>query len=202
MSLKRAFDLLICLLLFPFFLIFFILCGTLIKLTSAGPVLYRQKRVGYRGKPFYILKFRTMFNNSDKVLEEILRSNSSLNEDWKRYRKLKKDPRITPIGKLLRRTSLDELPQIINVLKGEMSLVGPRPVTEEELDMYYKEWKEVVLSVPPGITGLWQVSGRNLLPYEERVRLDVEYALKHNILLDLKILFKTIFVVITGKGAS
>lgn len=143
-----------------------------------------------------------MFNNSDKVLEEILRSNSSLNEDWKRYRKLKKDPRITPIGKLLRRTSLDELPQIINVLKGEMSLVGPRPVTEEELDMYYKEWKEVVLSVPPGITGLWQVSGRNLLPYEERVRLDVEYALKHNILLDLKILFKTIFVVITGKGAS
>lgn len=143
-----------------------------------------------------------MFNDSDKALEEILKSNSSLKEDWKRYRKLKKDPRITPIGKLLRRTSLDELPQIINVLKGEMSLVGPRPVTEEELEMYYKEWKEVVLSVPPGITGLWQVSGRNLLPYEERVRLDVEYALKHNMLLDLKILFKTIFVVISGKGAS
>ncbi len=202
MSSKRAFDLLICLLIFPFFLFFFILCGILIKLTSPGPVLYRQKRVGYKGKPFYILKFRTMFNDSDKALEEILKSNSSLKEDWKRYRKLKKDPRITPIGKLLRRTSLDELPQIINVLKGEMSLVGPRPVTEEELEMYYKEWKEVVLSVPPGITGLWQVSGRNLLPYEERVRLDVEYALKHNMLLDLKILFKTIFVVISGKGAS
>ena len=173
----------------------------IIKLTDGGNIIYGHERVGKDGKKFKVLKFRSMYMNADKKLKEILENNPKAKEEWEKTFKLKNDPRITPIGKFLRKTSLDELPQFINVLKGEMNVVGPRPVVEEELKKYYKDKAEIYKSVRPGVTGYWQVKGRSDTDYEERIKMDEYYIKNQSFLLDLKIIFKTIKVMLTGKGA-
>ena len=178
----------------------FLLIAALVKLTSRGPVFYKQERLGYRGKPFRILKFRTMVVDADRVLEDYLRRNPQLREEYEKYFKLKKDPRITPLGRILRKTSLDELPQLFNILLGNMSVVGPRPIIQEEV-VKYGENAEKLFSVKPGLTGLWQVSGRADLTYDERVKLDMEYIERQNFFLDLFIILKTVPVIFKGHGA-
>jgi undecaprenyl-phosphate galactose phosphotransferase len=173
-----------------------------IKLTDKGPIFFKQKRIGFRGKPFYVIKFRTMYPDAEKRLKELLEKDPKAREEWEKYWKLKNDPRITPIGKFLRKTSLDELPQFFNVLKGEMSVVGPRPVVEEELKKFYKDKAKYYISVKPGITGYWQVEGRSdIEDYKKRVEMDVWYVKNMSFWLDLKIILKTIWVMLTGKGA-
>ena len=178
----------------------FFLIAALVKLTSRGPVFYKQERLGYRGKPFRILKFRTMVVDADRVLEDYLRRNPQLREEYEKYFKLKKDPRITPLGRILRKTSLDELPQLFNILLGNMSVVGPRPIIQEEV-VKYGENAGKLFSVKPGLTGLWQVSGRADLTYDERVKLDMEYIERQNFFLDLFIILKTVPVIFKGHGA-
>ena len=166
---------------------------------SKGPLLFKQKRYGKYGKTFYIYKFRSMVVNADEKLkankelyEKYVQNNYKLEQD--------EDPRVTKLGRLLRKTSLDEIPQLINVLKGEMSIVGPRPIVEEEL-VEYKHLKDEFLSVKPGITGYWQISGRSDVGYPERVDLELYYVYHQSLLLDIKIILKTIIVVFLKKGA-
>ncbi len=176
----------------------------IIKLTDGGKFFFIQKRPGLNGKEFCLYKFKTMHENNNKILKEFLGKNPQAKKEWQKYRKLKTyDPRVTPIGKFLRKTSLDELPQFINVLKGDMSVVGPRPYIMSEFEEYSipKETVDKLLSVKPGVTGLWQVSSRNEVIFEERISLDLEYIKNQSFLLDLKIILKTIRVMITGKGA-
>lgn len=172
-----------------------------IKKEDPGPVFFAHWRIGKDGKPFPCYKFRSMVVNSQEMLAQYLAENPAAREEWERDFKLKDDPRVTPIGKTLRRTSLDELPQIFNVLRGEMSLVGPRPVLQEELDKYYGETAKLYCSVKPGITGLWQVSGRSDLGYDERVALDATYIKYRSFWGDVVILWETIGVVLMKKGA-
>ena len=167
---------------------------------GGGSVIYRHRRVGRGGRMFYCLKFRTMIPNADQVLRELLEANPELQAEWVRDHKLRNDPRVTGLGRFLRRTSLDELPQLLNVLRGEMSLVGPRPVIREEL-LRYGRSVDTYLAAKPGITGLWQVTGRNNTDYRRRVVLDTYYVRNQNLLLDLYILAKTTGVVLGGKGA-
>lgn len=171
-----------------------------IRRESAGPVFYRQKRIGRNGETIRIVKFRTMVCNADEVLNDYLEANPALREEWQRDQKLRNDPRITRIGSLLRRTSLDELPQLWNVLAGEMSLVGPRPIVQAEIIKYGDVFGDY-MRVRPGITGLWQVSGRNNLPYDERVRLDRYYICNWSVWFDLWVLAKTVPVVLMRNGA-
>lgn len=199
--LKRSFDCLVSLFLFFITIIPIMIISLLIKLTSRGPAIYKQERMGKHLKPFYCYKFRTMYIDADERLKKLLETDPEARKEWERYHKLKKDPRITRIGSFLRTTSLDELPQIFNVLKGEMSLVGPRPVTREEIEQHYREAASLCFSVPPGITGLWQVSGRNNTTYEQRVSLDIWYVRNWNLWLDIVILLKTVVVVIKREGA-
>ena len=192
---KRTADIIfsssIILALFPFFL----LIALIIKASSKGPIFYKHERLGIKGKKFQCLKFRTMFVNSDKHLEEILNKNEDLKKEFAESFKLKNDPRITPFGKILRKTSCDELPQFFNVLKGEMSIVGPRPIVEKELSRYGDK-KDYLLSISPGITGLWQVNGRSYLAYSHRKNLDLYYVKNRGLRLDLLIFLKTIIVII------
>jgi Undecaprenyl-phosphate galactose phosphotransferase WbaP len=167
---------------------------------EGGSAIYRHRRVGRNGKSFGCLKFRTMIPNADQVLRDLLERDPALKAEWVRDHKLRDDPRVTRLGKFLRRTSLDELPQIWNVLRGEMSLVGPRPVVREELLRYGRNVR-VYLATKPGITGLWQVTGRNDTDYRRRVALDTYYVRNQNLLLDLYILVKTTGVVLGGSGA-
>jgi Undecaprenyl-phosphate galactose phosphotransferase WbaP len=173
---------------------------TLLMRRRGGEVIYRHRRVGRDGRMFECLKFRTMVPNADQVLRELLENNLELKAEWIRDHKLRNDPRITRIGRFLRRTSLDELPQLWNVLRGEMSLVGPRPVVREELLRYGRNIR-TYLAAKPGITGLWQVTGRNDTDYRRRVVLDTYYVRNQNLLLDLYILLKTTLVVLEGSGA-
>ncbi|HSA07461.1 MAG TPA: sugar transferase [Candidatus Gastranaerophilales bacterium] len=199
---KRLFDIifsmLVLILLSPLFLIF----GALVKFCSPkGNIFFKHERIGKHGKPFKCYKFRTMHVNADKMLETMLKNNCKLREEFKKDFKLKNDPRIIPvIGKILRKTSLDELPQFYNVLKGEMSVVGPRPIVNQECCMYGRKLSRF-LSVKPGITGLWQVSGRNDICYKTRIALDLCYIKNGNFLKDLQIIFKTISVIFSKKGA-
>ncbi len=198
---KRVFDIF-----FSIFAIivtspFMFLIALGIKLTDGGKVFFTQKRVGKDGKEFDIIKFRSMYPDAESRLKEILESNPQARKEWKESFKLRNDPRITPIGKFLRKTSLDELPQFFNVLKGDMSVVGPRPVVQEELDKFYKEKANLYKSIRPGVTGYWQVEGRSDTDYEERVKMDEWYIKNQSLWLDLKIILKTIKVMITGKGA-
>ncbi|MFM8545154.1 MAG: sugar transferase [Vulcanococcus sp.] len=172
-----------------------LLLAVLVKFSSQGSVFYCQRRIGRGYRGFGCLKFRTMRKDADRVLAQVLASDPALRAEFERDFKLKNDPRITPIGKFLRRSSLDELPQFINVLKGEMSVVGPRPIVWDELERYGRNMDQV-LSVRPGLTGLWQVSGRNNLPYETRVKLDLFYARNRSFWLDLGIILRTIGVVL------
>ena len=198
---KRFCDIILSIILLPFLLILIGLIAVLIKATSKGPVFYGHKRVGRYGKEFKVLKFRSMYQDADTRLREILANNEEAVKEWNTYYKLKNDPRITKVGRFLRKSSLDELPQIFNVLKGEMSFVGPRPVLQVELDKYYKELSSYYYMVRPGITGLWQISGRNELNYEMRVAKDSWYVLNWSIWLDIVILFKTPGAVFQKKGA-
>jgi undecaprenyl-phosphate galactose phosphotransferase len=200
--LKRCFDLVMSLLLLPFVLLSMLIIGVLIKLDSPGPVIFSQERMGKRlGGPFRCMKFRSMYVDAEERLTAILGADPAAREEWEKSYKLKDDPRVTRIGKYLRATSLDELPQVFHVLSGKMSLVGPRPVTQKEIDDYYREAAVLCFSVPPGITGLWQVTGRSGTSYDYRISLDSWYVRNWNVWLDLIILFKTIKVVFKREGA-
>jgi exopolysaccharide production protein ExoY len=170
-----------------------------LKLTSPGPVLFAHRRIGKGGKIFPCYKFRSMVVNSAEVLERHLAESPEANAEWLRDHKLRKDPRVTAIGRLLRRTSLDEVPQIFNVLRGEMSLVGPRPIVEGEM-IRYRQYIVDYMAVKPGITGLWQISGRNNTTYRRRVALDTAYARSRNVKLDLAIMARTVPAVVLGSG--
>ena len=167
---------------------------------SPGPVIFKHTRIGKNGKPFGCYKFRTMCMDADKKLAELLDRDAAAKEEWERDFKLKDDPRVTKIGKFLRKTSLDELPQIFNVLKGEMSLVGPRPVVEAELEKY-GEYLDDYLMVRPGITGMWQVNGRSNTTYEERVHMDSWYVRNWSIWIDIMLLWRTVKSVVKCEGA-
>jgi lipopolysaccharide/colanic/teichoic acid biosynthesis glycosyltransferase len=169
----------------------------LIKLTSAGPVFFAQKRVGLNKREFWMYKFRTMVPNAEKIQEQLLR----LNEMEGPVFKIKNDPRITSIGRVLRKTSIDELPQLFNVLIGDMSLVGPRAMSVRDYQFFNEDWQRRRFSVPPGITCLWQVRGRNTIPFEQWMTLDMQYIDKWSLWLDLKILAQTIPAVFRGSGA-
>ena len=192
---KRIFEINFSLFIIIFTFPIVILFAFLIKLSSKGPIFYEQTRLGKNNKPFKCIKFRTMSEESDDILKNLLMRDKELKEEFEKTQKLKNDPRITPFGKFLRKTSLDELPQFLNVLKGEMSIVGPRPIIEQEKVRYGKNLKKV-LSIKPGITGLWQVSGRNNLSYERRVFLDLIYVNDRNFYMDFNILIRTIGVVL------
>lgn len=170
-----------------------------LKLTSPGPVLFAHRRIGKGGQVFPCYKFRSMVVNSAEVLERHLAESPTAQAEWLRDQKLRNDPRVTAIGRLLRRTSLDEVPQIFNVLRGEMSMVGPRPIVEGEV-FRYRQYIFDYMSVKPGITGLWQISGRNNTTYRRRVALDTAYARSRNVALDLAIMARTIPAVLTGSG--
>ncbi len=198
--LKRVFDILLTLLAAPVILPVSLLIAALIKLDSRGPALIKVKRLGQNHSTFYKYKFRTMVVDAEKVLQELLASNPELRTEYEATYKIQNDPRITRFGRLLRKTSMDELAQVLNVIRGEMSWIGPRDILAKELEMYGEHGERFVL-VKPGITGLWQVSGRSRLPYSERVRLDIHYIDHLSLSLDLKILFRTIPVVVLGDGA-
>lgn len=199
--LKRIFDLLFSIHIILLFSPLFLLIAIIIKLSSPGKIFYRHQRVGRGGKKFYCLKFRTMYKDADEKLIEILKNDHEKKLEWEQTHKLKIDPRITPIGKFLRKTSLDELPQFWNVIKGDLSVVGPRPVVQEELTKFFGEKAEKILSVRPGITGMWQVSGRNDISYKKRIKLDEIYIDHRTMLLDIKLIAKTIPLVIFSRGA-
>jgi lipopolysaccharide/colanic/teichoic acid biosynthesis glycosyltransferase len=192
---KRAGDILFSLLVLALGAPLLLLLALLVKLSSQGSILYSQRRIGRGYKGFGCLKFRTMRKDADRVLAAVLAADPALRAEFERDHKLRNDPRITPLGKLLRRSSLDELPQFINVLKGQMSVVGPRPIVWEELRRYGGAMDEV-LAVRPGLTGLWQVSGRNNLSYGKRVRLDLHYVRHRNFWMDLRIILRTIGVIL------
>lgn len=167
---------------------------------QGGPVLFTHTRIGRNGRRFKLYKFRSMVANADQVLEDLMTSSQEHAETWAREHKLKDDPRITKVGHFLRKTSLDELPQILNVLKGEMSLVGPRPIVDDELPKYGRAARHY-LACKPGITGLWQVSGRNDIDYSRRVALDRHYVQHASVLMDLSILLRTVWIVVGRRGA-
>lgn len=197
---KRIFDYAVGLALFPLLIILVLVISVIIRLTSQGQAILKQERIGRNGTPFLCYKFRTMLIDAEERLEEILKTDPAAKEEWDKYWKLRDDPRVTKVGKFLRKTSLDELPQIFNVLKGEMSLVGPRPYLPRERD-FLKEHGEVILIVQPGITGLWQTYGRSEKTYEERLSLDAWYVRNWTLWLDVVLLLKTIYVVFKSEGA-
>ena len=196
---KRVFDIVASFLALVLLAPLFLIVAVAIK-KDGGPAFYSHRRVGRDGAMFSCLKFRSMYEDSEKRLETLLAHNTEAKTEWEEHYKLKNDPRITRLGHFLRESSIDELPQLLNVLKGDMSLVGPRPIILKELEKY-GEAKGTYLSVRPGLTGLWQVSGRNDLDYETRVALDVEYVESYSFRTDLIILVKTIRVVLEGRGA-
>lgn len=192
---KRVFDIIFALLVLILLSPVYLCLGTIVAISSPGPVFYVQKRIGKNFKPLNCIKFRTMVDNADEVLETMMAQSPQMRQEFAESYKIKQDPRITGIGKFLRFTSLDEFPQFWNVLIGDMSVVGPRPLVPEEIHKYGRRIK-TVLTIKPGITGLWQVSGRNNIPYPRRVLIDVYYATSHNWLLDVWIVIKTIGVII------
>ena len=200
MAVKRVMDLLVVVLGSIVILPFILLIALLIKLDSPGPVFYQHRRLGKGNREITTWKFRSMIAGAENKLSECLKNDTNARKEWNSNHKIKKDPRITRVGRFLRKTSLDELPQFLNVLKGEMSIVGPRPIVRQEVRHYRNAW-ESVSSVLPGITGLWQVSGRSETGYHERVEQDLYYIQNWSIWLDLFILFKTVWIVLSGKGA-
>lgn len=192
---KRLFDVVFSLTVLIVFSPLYLLLATAIALNSPGPVFYIQKRVGKNFRPFGCIKFRTMVSNADEMLAEMLANSPELRQEFDADYKLRQDPRITAIGKFLRYTSLDEFPQFWNVLMGDMSVIGPRPLVPDELTKYGHHIDKV-LTIRPGITGLWQVSGRNDIPYNRRVQIDLYYVNSRNWWLDLFIAIKTIGIIV------
>ena len=197
---KRAFDLLLASLLLVMALPFALVIALAIVLETRGPVFFSHQRIGRHRRRFRLWKFRSMVADSDLVLSRYLERNPSLLAEWRATRKLKIDPRVTRVGRLLRRSSLDELPQFWNVLRGDMSMVGPRPIVEEETAKYGPAL-DLYLQVKPGLTGLWQVSGRNDTSYRQRTALDSAYIQNWTLWTDLAVLLKTVRVVLYGHGA-
>jgi exopolysaccharide production protein ExoY len=198
---KRVFDFFFSLSILIFGIPLFIIIGILIRCTSRGPILYFQERIGRGGTPFKCYKFRTMHPDADERLQTILSSDPLKYKEWQVNHKLKDDPRITYIGNFLRKTSLDELPQFWNVLKGDLSVVGPRPVVYEEIIRHYGPKAYKILSIRPGLTGIWQISGRGNTGYAKRILLDEQYVDTRSFALDIKIIIKTIPSMISAKGA-
>jgi exopolysaccharide biosynthesis polyprenyl glycosylphosphotransferase len=196
--LKRAIDVSVSLVALLLVSPLLLAVAALIRFTSPGPVFFGQKRVGLNKRQFTMYKFRTMVPDAEKIQEELLH----LNEMSGPVFKITNDPRITPIGRILRKTSIDELPQLLNVIKGDMSLVGPRAMSVRDYQSFNEDWQRRRFSVPPGITCLWQIKGRSLLPFEQWMQLDMEYIDKWSIWLDLQILARTIPVVLKGSGAA
>ena len=194
-TLKRVGDVVFSLLVLTLGSPIFILIGILVKLSSPGSIFYIQKRVGRNYREFGCIKFRTMYKNADDLLPNLLEKYPLMRKEFEKDFKLRRDPRITKLGRFLRRSSLDELPQFFNVLKGEMSVVGPRPIVSNEINKY-NLFMEEVISVRPGLTGLWQVSRRNNLSYKKRVELDLFYARNRNFILDLEIILLTLGVLL------
>lgn len=201
--LKRFLDIVASILLIIMLSPIFIIIAFLIKVNTRGPIIFLHKRVGRNKKTFLCAKFRTMHPESEYILERLLSQNEKVKDEYFKNFKIINDPRITNIGKILRLTSLDELPQLLNVLRGEMSLIGPRPITIDEIKKYGSSFKQV-FSIRPGMTGLWQVSGRNKLSYKRRVMLDLIYVNNFNPLMDFRILLRTVGVILFpfDRGAS
>ena len=191
---KTIFDLFFALIFLVVSSPIFISIALLVKLSSRGPIFFLQKRVGKNKKTFNCIKFRTMHPEAEDILENLIVNNEALRKEFQETHKLKNDPRITNIGKFLRKTSLDEIPQFLNVIKMEMSIVGPRPIVKKEILKYGKSYKKVI-SIKPGITGLWQVSGRNNLSYKRRVTLDCLYVDNMSPIIDIRIIIRTFGVI-------
>ena len=187
---KTIFDLFFALIILVVGSPIFISIALLVKLSSRGPIFFLQKRIGKNKKSFNCIKFRTMHPEAEDILENLITNNEKLRKEFEETHKLKNDPRITNIGKFLRKTSLDEIPQFLNVIKMEMSIIGPRPIVKKEIQKYGESYNKVI-SIKPGITGLWQVSGRNNLSYKRRVILDCLYVENISPLLDLRIIIRT-----------
>ncbi|MEM8727861.1 MAG: sugar transferase [Chlamydiota bacterium] len=203
---KRLFDITFSLAFIIAFFPVYLVIILLIKFDSRGPIFYVGKRLGKGKKHIKIYKFRTMHSDAEESLEEALKNNPEMEREWNIYQKLRRDPRRTSVGKFLRKTSLDEFPQFFNVLKGDLSVVGPRPHYIYELEdkerSPLKKYAHYVLSVKPGITGLWQISGRNRLSYRDRVELDSLYCKKQSFFYDLYVILKTIPLVLIARGAA
>jgi exopolysaccharide production protein ExoY len=197
---KRIFDLVVASFLTVLSLPLFMCIAAILKLTDRGPLLYKHIRVGCSGSQFSCLKFRTMIVDAEHLLHDILDADPLARAEWHRCQKLAEDPRITPVGRRLRRASLDELPQLINVIRGEMSLVGPRPITESEISRYGNRFS-LYVSARPGLTGLWQISGRSDCDFESRVKLDAKYVASWRFSSDLLILLQTVGAVFKRRGS-
>ena len=195
---KRFFDILLSSIALIIFSPLFLICAILVKCSSKGPVFYGHERVGKDGKKFKVLKFRSM-RLDNRPLEEILTPEQM--EEWKRDFKITNDPRVTKIGNFLRKTSIDELPQLLNILFGQMSIVGWRPILEEEFDRY-NENKELLSKVKPGLTGFWASHGRSSTTYEERIKMELYYVVKRSLWMDIRIIFHTFFGVLKRDGAK
>ncbi|MBD2841019.1 sugar transferase [Erythrobacter sp. KMU-140] len=197
---KRALDIVVAALMLVLLAPVMLLVAIAVKVSSPGPVLFRQERVGSQGRHFKCLKFRTMHVDAEIKLAQLLRAQPDLRLEWQCKQKLSADPRITNIGNFLRQSSLDELPQLFNVLRGDMSLVGPRPIIRAEVPRYGR-YITSYFKVKPGLSGLWQISGRNDASYARRVAADVLYARSRTFAMDLRILLMTVPAVISGKGS-
>jgi exopolysaccharide production protein ExoY len=197
---KRIFDFMVALLALLWAFPLFICIATLVKLSGPGPIIYKHTRIGLGGRRFSCLKFRSMIVDAENALNVLLEVDPSARTEWERCQKLVVDPRITPLGRFLRQTSFDELPQIINVVRGEMSLVGPRPIVPSEVSRYGK-WLGLYLSARPGLTGAWQISGRSDCAYNKRVELDTIYVCDWRFSTDLFILLRTVGAVAKRIGS-
>jgi lipopolysaccharide/colanic/teichoic acid biosynthesis glycosyltransferase len=197
---KRIFDIALAIIILPIVGVLIAIIAGLIVLTSPGPIFFRQRRIGQYGREFFIWKFRTMHPNGERLLVELLKHDAHARDEWHQSHKLRQDPRITRMGEFLRKTSLDELPQILNVLSGDMSFVGPRPIVRGETIRYAERFRYYLAAVP-GITGLWQVSGRSNVSYDTRVILDETYVCKWSLSRDIWILLKTPWAVWHRDGA-
>jgi len=195
----RLLDVTFASLLFILLLPLLVVCFVVVRLSGPGPVLFRQTRIGRNGLQFTCFKFRTMVACAEVAIERVLSENERSRDEWAAIQKLHCDPRITRVGRFMRRFSMDELPQLLNVLRGDMSIVGPRPIVANEIHKYGAYFSDYC-SVNPGLTGLWQVSGLHSLSYSDRVRLDAQYAASKSLRLDLLILWKTIPIVILGQN--
>jgi len=197
---KRLFDIVVAVFLLLLTLPLFIIVVAVLKVTDPGPVIYRHVRIGLRGRRFTCFKFRTMVVDAENELKALFDHNPSARAEWERSQKLINDPRVTRVGRFLRESSLDELPQLINVVRGEMSLVGPRPIVPSEMSRY-GDWLGSYVSARPGLTGTWQISGRSDCGYDNRIKLDANYVSDWRFSTDLSILVRTVGVVVERKGS-
>ncbi|MCT2398905.1 sugar transferase [Novosphingobium mangrovi (ex Huang et al. 2023)] len=196
----RSFDIVVAMAILVVVFPFLVLLTTVLYVSDPGPIFFVHRRVGYRGRYFNCLKFRSMRVDGDAVLLEHLKSNPDARHEWQETCKLKADPRVTPIGAIMRKLSLDEFPQLINVLRGDMSLVGPRPIVDAEVSRYGHHFEHYCL-VRPGLTGLWQTSGRSDTSYQQRVEMDVSYIARKSLALDTWLLCKTVPAVVFARGS-